>query len=194
MHVHGVVAGVLADLLVAQVVQDLAGQLDVVVGELADLRVVDAQDLGLLGGAQGEAGDQVHEEEDQAGAAEGVDAAGDGVRELVAELDPVVVEPAAGDLGEAVEVGYVVRGEEGGQDVADQAADGVLGEDVEGVVDAEDELELGGVVGSCCSDDTVDDCGPGWNESGAGGDGNETGDHARAEADCGPFALEAVIE
>jgi len=42
----------------------------------------------------------------------------------------------------------VVGREEGGQDVADEAADGVLGEDVEGVVDAEEELELGGVVGA----------------------------------------------
>jgi hypothetical protein len=60
----------------------------------------------------------------------------------------VVVQPAAGDRREAVEMGDVVGCEEGGQDVADEAADGVFGEDVEGVVDAQEELELRGVVGA----------------------------------------------
>jgi hypothetical protein len=82
--------------------------LDIVIGELAELAVVDADDLCFLAGAQRQTGDQVHEEEDDAGAEEGVGEAGDGVRQLVAELDVVAVEPAAGDHGEAVEVGDVV--------------------------------------------------------------------------------------
>lgn len=129
-------------------VQDLARQLDVVVGELADLGVVDAHDLGLLGRAQRQPGDQVHHEEDDAGQDEAVRHAGHGVGKLVAQLNPVVVQPAAGDRAEAVEMRDVVGCEEGGQDVADEAADGVLGEDIEGVVDTEEELELGGVVGA----------------------------------------------
>lgn len=87
---------------------DVTAQLDVVVGELAQLGVVEARLLLLGGGAQAQAGDEVHDEEDQAGDAEGVGEAGDAVRELVRELDVVVVEPAAVDLGEAVEVCDVV--------------------------------------------------------------------------------------
>ena len=93
---------ILSRLLLTQVVQDLTRQLHVVVSELANLSIVYTQDLRLLGSAEGEARNQVHEEEDQAGSAERVDAAGGGVCELVAELDPVVVEPAAGDHGEAI--------------------------------------------------------------------------------------------
>jgi len=87
---------------IAGVVQHLSRQLNVVVGELADLRIVNAEDFGFLGCAQREPGDEVHDEEDETGAAEGVYHSADGIRELVAELDPVVVEPSAGDLGEAI--------------------------------------------------------------------------------------------
>ena len=60
---------------------------------------------------------------------------------------------------------YVVCSEEAGQDVADETSDGVHGEDVKRVVDAENELELGGIVGTCCSDDAIDDGRPGGNVS-----------------------------
>lgn len=63
----------------------------------------------------------------------------------------MLVEPAAVDLGDTVEVGDVVGGEEGREDVADKPTDGVLSEDVEGVVDTEDELELSGVLRSVSS-------------------------------------------
>ena len=105
-----------------------------------------------------------------------------------------MVEPASRDLGEAVEMSYVVCGEERGEDVADKTSNGVLGEDIEGVVDAEDELELGGIVGACGSDDSVDDCRPGGHESGTGSNGNETSHNSRAESNCGPFAFETVIK
>ncbi len=129
------------------VVGHLARQLDIVVGKLANLGVVDAQDLALLADAQLQAGDQVHDEQDEAGHDEGVAAAREGVGQLDGQLDPVVVEPAAVDDGDAVEAGDVVGREEGRADVADQAADAVDCEDVERVVDAEEELELGAVVG-----------------------------------------------
>ena len=82
--------------------------LDIIVGKLAELVVVDADDFCFLTSAQRQAGDEVHDEEDDARAEEGVGEAGDGVCELVAELDVVAVEPAAGNTGEAVEVGDVV--------------------------------------------------------------------------------------
>lgn len=86
----------------------MTAELDVVVGELAELAVVQAHLLLLGGDAQAEAGDEVHEEEDDAGEDEGVGETGDAVGELVGELDVVVVEPTTGDDGETVEMRYVI--------------------------------------------------------------------------------------
>jgi hypothetical protein len=166
-----VAAGVLA-LSVGGVVQDFAGQFNVVVCELANLSIVDTQDLSFLGGAEGQAGDQVHDEEDEAGSAEGVGTSGDGVSELVAELHPVMVEPAAWNLGEAIEMCYVISGEEGCEDVADETTDGMFGKDIKSIIDTEDELELGGVVSTCGTDNTIDDCSPSGDEAGTWGNGN----------------------
>lgn len=101
-------------LLIGQIVQNLTSQLNVIVSKLADLRIIDTQDLSLLSSAELHARNQVEEEENDAGSAERVDASGNGICKLVAELYPVVVDPAAGDLREAVEMSYVVCGEEGG--------------------------------------------------------------------------------
>ena len=89
-------------------VNNVSRQLNIIIRELSNLSVVHAQHFGLFRCPQFETGDQVHDEEDEAGAAEGVGEAREGVGELVGELDPVSVEPAAVDDGEAVEVGYVV--------------------------------------------------------------------------------------
>jgi hypothetical protein len=74
---------------------DLARQLHVIVGKLANLDVVNAGEFFFLGGAQTQRRDEFAEEikraEDEARADEGVGAAGEGVGELVAELDPVPV-------------------------------------------------------------------------------------------------------
>ena len=106
----------------------------------------------------------------------------------------MTVEPASGDLGETVEVRNVIGREEGSEDVADEAADGVLGENVQRIVDAQDELEFGGVIGAGGTHDAVDDCRPGGHEAGSRGDGDQAGHHAGAEAHGGPLALEAVVE
>lgn len=81
--------------------------LDIVVGKLAQLAVVAANGLVLCAHAEGQTGDKVHEEEDEAGEderpAEGCADAG----ELVAELDVVAVDPADGVVFAAVETGNV---------------------------------------------------------------------------------------
>lgn len=84
---------------------DLAGDLDVVVGELAELAVVEAELLLLGGHAQGQAGDEVHDEEQEAGQDEGPGEGGAGAGNLVTELDPVVLDPADGVVGTTVKVG-----------------------------------------------------------------------------------------
>ncbi len=149
--------GVLA-LCVGHVVEHLAGQLNVVICELANLCVVDTEDFGFLAGAKREAWDEVHDEEDEAGSTKGVETAGGRVSKLVTELDPVVVEPASRDLGEAIKMCYVVGSEEGCEDIANETTDGMFSEDIERIINTEDELELGSVVGTCGTDDTIDDC------------------------------------
>lgn len=72
-------------------VDDIPRQFDVIVGELANLGIIHAKNFSFFGGAQAQAGDEVHDEEDEAGAAEGVGEAGDGVRKLEGELDPVAI-------------------------------------------------------------------------------------------------------
>ena len=179
---------------VNRLTDDIPRQLYVIVGKLADLGVVNTHDLGLLARAQTQTRDQVHDEEDDAGSAERVGEAGCAVGKLVAELDVVTVEPPTRDDGDAVKSGNVVGSEEGGEDVADDATDAVLGEDVESVIDSDPELDLGGEIAAGGAYDTEDNRRPGGNVSGRGRDGNETSDGTRTEADGRPLPLETIIE
>lgn len=137
------------------VVEDLAGELDVVIGELANLGIVDAEYLRLLVGTEPQAGYHVDDEQDQSRKGEGVEAAGDGVGQLVAQLDPMVVKPTACNYGRAVEPRHGLACEEGRADVAHQASDSVYGKNVQRVVDSNQKLQLGGVVGARCAQNSI---------------------------------------
>jgi len=89
-------------------VASLAGELNIVVGELAELGIIQTHLLLLSSHTERQARDEVHEEEDDAGKDKRVRETGDRVRELVAELDVVLVDPATGDLAAAIEMGNVV--------------------------------------------------------------------------------------
>lgn len=105
VHRHALIDIIIGDL-------QLACELDVIVSELADLDIVDTKSLLFLSGTQTECRQEFANEvecgEDQACANEGVCAASEGVSELIAELDPVVVQPATGDDCVAVEVSNVI--------------------------------------------------------------------------------------
>lgn len=151
-------------------VPNLLLEADVVVRELAHLRVVHAEDLGLLVRAEAAVGDEVEDPADDGlggyisirmkgdqlksytkqesgrGSGEGgsvklgrkatdrhaerVRKASDRVCELISELNVVVIEPTARDLGRAVEPGNARLREEGGEDVAHNAANAVRSEDL----------------------------------------------------------------
>jgi len=66
-------------------------------------------------------------EQDDGGYDEAVGHACDAVAELDSKLDPVMIEPAAGDDGEAIEMRDVIGGKEPSAKVTDQASDGVYG-------------------------------------------------------------------
>ncbi|CRK19747.1 hypothetical protein BN1708_000412 [Verticillium longisporum] len=188
------VVRVAARRLVLDVVQHLARQLDVVVCELANLGVVNAQDLRVLVHAQPQPRNHVHEEKNHTRAHKRVGASRERVGHLVRNLDPVTVDPPAVDRADVVECRNVVGREEGRQNVAHEAANAMHGKNVEGVIDAQEELELGGVVGKRRTARAEDERRPERHVARAGRDGDETGDDAGTEADGGPLALEAVVE
>lgn len=111
--------------------------LDVIVGELAQLVVVHTKQLGLLGGPQLQAWDHVDAVGDEGGHDEGVAAAGDDVGDLDVELFVVVDEPTANPRAnvDAVEAHDGVRAEKGVEDESDDTGDTMLGEDIHRVVD-----------------------------------------------------------
>lgn len=123
--------------------QVIPPHLDVIVGELAQLVVVHAEQFGFLGGAQVEAGDVVDGEGDESGHDEGVADAGDDVGDLDVELLVVVVGPAADDDAgvDAVEADDVGCSEKGIGDEAEDTGDTVLGKDVHGVINAKPVLD-----------------------------------------------------
>ncbi len=182
-------------------------ELDVVVGELAELGVIGA-DVLLLGlDAQAQAGNQVHQEEDDACQDERVRETGDGVGDLVPELYVVVVDPATGDHAEAVERRYVItigalvkgyqidtrwgykRGEKTGEQVSDDTTDSVDGENIESIIGAHEELEFGSDVAADSTDNTENESRPRRDKAGGRGDGDEACNGAGAETDDGPFLL-----
>lgn len=63
-----------------------------------------------------------------------------------------MVDPAAVNLADTVEVCDVIGGEKCGANVANEATDSVNRENIESVVNSEDELELSGVVGKRSSE------------------------------------------
>lgn len=72
----------------------------------------------------------------------------------------MVVSPTAVDSRVAIEGCDSRASEEGGADVADQTAHAVDGKDIESIVDTEEELDLGGIVGAGSTEDTKDDSSP----------------------------------
>ena len=106
----------------------------------------------------------------------------------------MAVQPAAGNDGEAVEVGDVVGGEKGGQDVPRKPSDCVHGENIQRVIGFHVVLELGGVIATDGSHHAKDGRRPRGHVAGSRGDGHKPGDAAGAEADGGPFVIETVVE
>lgn len=122
--------------------EEVTSDLDVVVGELAMLVVVHAEEFGLLGGTELEAGDEVDGLGDDGGDDECVGGATDNGGNLPADEDVVAVHEATlGTSVDAVETDDTARGEEGVEEEADNAADTVLSENIEGVVDTNEELD-----------------------------------------------------
>lgn len=160
--VNRLLSAVRAQVVTLDVIEDFSGQLNIVVGKLADFGVINTEDLALFTCAEMEPRDEVKNEEDSTGQNERIGTAGKRVGKLNRELDPIVIEPATLDRGDTVEAGDGVGSEESGANVADETTDAVNSKDIESVVNAEKELELGGVVGKRGAHDAAWYGGPDW--------------------------------
>lgn len=80
----------------------MPGQLDVVIGVLAAFFRVDASFFARDGDTETQAGDEVHEEEDEGADGEAPEGGGTDSAELVAHLFPVAFDPANGGVCVAV--------------------------------------------------------------------------------------------
>lgn len=111
-------------------VEEVSADLDVVVGELADLVLVHSHFLGVLVCAELAVGylveDIAEEGCDDAAVANNSAYVGD----LLVHLFPVVVDPAAWMFCVAVVADDVVCGKDGVEEEAEDAGDAVLGEDI----------------------------------------------------------------
>lgn len=169
--------------------------LDVVVGELAVLIIVHAEKLSFLAGTEMQTRNKIDGLGDDGGNDERVGRAGNNVRNLDVQRLEVVVDESARNAGvHAVEADDVVRGEEGVEDEADHSADSVLSEHVERIIDANEELNLGGEVAADAGDDSEQDRGPRRDEAGRRSGSDETRDGTGAPADKRPLPSQTEIE
>lgn len=90
--------------------------------------------------------------------------------ELPSELLVVVVDPSTSDSRVAVERSDARVGEESSQDRADEASNGVKSETIDSVVNLEEDLDSGSVVGGDGGDESDTESSGRTDETGSGGD------------------------
>lgn len=169
--------------------------LDEVLDEFTNVLLVHTDDLSLVGAAQAQAGNDVHDLADDRGDDEDVGTARADVGELDVELLEVALHEASGDGGvDFVQGDDVVGGEDAVEEETDDTCDTVLTEQVESVVDADPVLDLGSIIAADAGNDAQDDAGPRWDHAGAWGSSDETGDGSGTEADHGVLAVMPEIE
>ena len=129
----------------------ISAHLDVVVCKLAELVVVQTQQLGLLASAEVQSGDVVDDVGDDGGHDKGVGGRGDNVGDLDVHLAVIVVDPPARQNAgiDAVEADDVVCAKQCIKEETHHSRNAVLSKDVEGVVDVDEifDCEKRGVSG-----------------------------------------------
>lgn len=74
-----------------------------------------------------------------------------------------MVQPTTLNLGRTIKGRNVIGGEEGCADVTDESTNSMHGKDIKSVVDAQDELELGRIVGKAGTQNAENDSRPNRN-------------------------------
>lgn len=120
----------------------VTADLNVVVGELAKLVVVHTQKLSLLRGTQVHAGNLVDDERKESADGERVCGAGGNVGDLLVDSRRGTGDGTGGKtVVDAIEADDVVRAEDTVEEETDHSSDTVLSEHVEGIVNADPELD-----------------------------------------------------
>ena len=120
----------------------VTADLDVIVGELAELVIVHTQKLSLLGSTEVHTGDLVDDERKDSTDGEGVCGAGGDVGDLLVDSRRSTGDGTSGEaVVDAVEADDVVRAEDTVKEETDHSSDTVLSEHIEGIVNADPELD-----------------------------------------------------
>lgn len=88
---------------------------------------------------------------------------------------------------------YGLRSEKRSEDVSDEATNAMDSKDIEGIIAAEEILELRRVVASNTTTHTENNSSPGRDISRTRGDADKTSDNTGAEANGGPLAFQTVV-
>ena len=120
----------------------VTADLNVVVCKLAELIIVHTQKLSLLRSAQVQAGDLVNDEGEDCADNEGVRGDSNDVSDLLVNGIGRAGDGASGQaVVDTVETDNVVRAENTVDEESPHSSDTVLSEDIEGIVDADPELD-----------------------------------------------------
>lgn len=120
----------------------VTADLDVVVGELAELVVVHTEELGFFRCAQLEAGDLVDDEGEDGADDEGVGGYGDDVGDLLVDRGGLAGDGTSGKaVVDSVESDDVVGTEDSVEEKTPHSSDAVLSEHIERIVDLDPELD-----------------------------------------------------
>lgn len=145
--------------------------------KFAVLVVVHTQQLGLLASPQLKARNEIDALGDDRRHDEGVGGASDNVSDLDVKLLPVVVDPTADNaVVHTVQTDNVVGTKERVEDQTDHSTDSVFSEHIERIVNANQELDLGGKVTANAGDNAEDNRRPWGDETGSGSGGHESRD------------------
>jgi len=135
--------------------------------------------------------DDKHDDEGPHGGPPGTEA---DPRHLVSELHEVTVKPATWNLGDTVIGSDRGLGEDAGEEETNHARDSVTGEDVEGVVKVEPDLESGEEVADAGGGKANEGRGRDTDEAGGRCNGDESSDGPGAEADDRPLVEVAPVQ
>lgn len=164
-----------------------------VVRQLTNLTSIKTPNFSLGIHTERKTGNLVHNEEDQVGDGEGITHASETISNLMTDLNPVLIEPATRNDGNAIESSNVGLGENTGKNVTNETTNAMDGEDIKSIIIIEGVLQLAGEVANDTTDDTKCNRSGGANITRSGSDGNQTNNGTTAETEGRKLALKAVV-
>jgi hypothetical protein len=104
---------------------------DIVVGEFTHLGVINTDDFRILISAEAKTRDEVHDPEDDGGHDQRITETSCGISNLVTKLDPVVINPSSGNVGNTVKSGNARLSKEGSENVSNHSTNTVSSKDLQ---------------------------------------------------------------